>query len=409
MNEISIDYSTIYAKGTPPPKAPFTGFPLYNFVGGNNDPESIPSDALADSADRMLREHGRKLATYNMDSGPHGFLALREFVAKKLSTQRGVQVVAANILITSGSGQAIDLVNQLTIEAGDTVLVEEYSYGSAISRLRQLGAKLVPIPLDNLGIRIDALSRILEQLKGDGIKPKQIYTIPTIQNPTASVMPIERRHQLLKLSKEFGVPIFEDECYADLLWAGDWPPAIRAFDEGNQVIHVGSFSKNLGPALRLGYVTAAPDILGRLVALKNDGGTPAIEQMIVADFFGHHFDDHVQRLRRTLERKRNTLIQALEEHFGTTADYVRASGGIFQWIQLPEVVDTSELAKAAAAEGIAINPGREWSVDPERGKHCLRICFANPSDNQLVEGVAKLAQICHREFGVPLRSGNVSR
>ncbi|MEO1017201.1 MAG: PLP-dependent aminotransferase family protein [Pseudomonadota bacterium] len=357
----------------------------------------------------MLRIHGAKLATYNMDTGPLGFLELREFIAGKLRAQRGIEAHPDEILITSGSLQGMDLINELMIQPGDTVLVEEHSYGGAISRLNQIGAKTVAMPLDHQGIRTDSLASILDRLKGKGTKPKHIYTIPTIQNPTASIMPIERRHQLLKLSNAFGVPIYEDECYADLLWAGDWPPAIRAFDDGNQVIHIGSFSKNLAPALRLGYVTAAPDIIGRLVALKNDGGTPAIEQMVVADFFRQHFDDHIDRLRETLERKRNILIHALEEQFGTSAEFARANGGIFQWVRLPDAVDTSELAKAASEEGIAINPGREWSVEPESGKHWLRICFANPSEQQLVEGIAKLATICHREFGVPARSGNIQR
>ncbi len=409
MAAASLDYTSLFAKGAPAPQAPFKGFPPYHFIGGNNAPELIPVDGLADSAARVIRKHGRKLATYNMDTGPRGYLGLRQYLADKLARTRGVQTDPENILITSGSMQGIDLIDELLLEPGDTILVEQFTYGGALRSFKRCQAQMISIPLDDHGIKIDALEAILEELKEKGIHPKLIYTIPTVQNPTASVMPISRRHELLKLAKTYNIPIFEDECYADLLWAGDWPPALRAFDDANQVIHIGSFSKNLAPALRLGYVTADADIIGRLVACKSDGGTPALEQLIVADFFSEHFDSHLGKLRTVLERKRDALAQALEEQFGTSAEFTRANGGIFQWITLPENVDTSELAKAAAAEGVVINAGREWATNPEDGKNSLRICFAHPSETQLIEGVAKLATICHREFGVPARSGNVSR
>jgi 2-aminoadipate transaminase len=295
------------------------------------------------------------------------------------------------------------------LQPGDTVIMEQLTYGGAISRLRACGVEIVGVPLDAQGLRTDMLGAVLEDLRAKGIRPKYIYTIPTVQNPTGTVLTLDRRHELLRLSAAFGVPIFEDECYADLLWEGDWPPALRGLPGGEQVIHIGSFSKSLAPALRLGYVSAPWDVMSRLVACKGDGGTPAIEQMIVADYFGHRFDEHIGKLKARLKRKLEVLTGALEEQFGTAAEFAVPKGGIFLWVKLPEQVDTAALAGPALAEGIAYNPGPEWSTDPEAARHSLRLCFALPPEDRIREGVAKLAEVCHRETGVPVRSANRAR
>src|SRR5262249_39586989 len=156
-----------------------------------------------------------------------------------------------DVMITSGSGQGIELISRLLLKPGDTLLMEELTYGGAIRRHKQLGAEGVGVPVDDDGMRPDALVAVLKDLAAKGVKPKYIYTIPTIQNPTGSIMPLERRQQILAIAREHGIPIFEDECYADLIWAGGAPPAFYALDPA-QVIHIGSFSKSLAPALRLG-------------------------------------------------------------------------------------------------------------------------------------------------------------
>lgn len=404
-----IDFDGLFAAGLPAASGRPAPLPRFNFTGGNNDPDIVPVEALVDSAQRVLRAEGRDLAIYNLGKGGLGHPGLRAFVARKLSEQRGMAETADDILITSGSGQGLNLVNETLLEPGDTVLMEQFSYSAAIKRVRQLGVEVVGIPLDGHGLRMDVVAATLERMKAGGVRPKYIYTIPTIQNPTGSVMPLERRHELLRLSAAYGVPIFEDECYADLLWDGDWPTAIRGLPGGEDVIHVGSFSKSLAPALRLGYVAAPWTVMGRLLALKQDGGTPAIEQMIVADFFGAHFDEHVKTLKKGLKRKAEVLMEALKEHFGTAAEFRTPVGGIFLWVELPPQVDTQSLYAKAAAEGVAFNPGPEWSTDHEPAKHSLRLCFALPPEADIREGVARLADICHRETGIPLRSGNVAR
>lgn len=404
-----MDLEAAFAATTPPAAARFQGFPAYNFVGGHNDPAAVPTAALAESAARVLLAEGHLLATYGLDSGPLGHLGLRRFVAAKLHDQRGIQAAPDDVLITSGSLQALDLVNELMLEPGDTVIVEQLTYGGMLTRLARKGVHVVGIPLDEHGLDTDALEVELEALAARSIRPKYVYIVPTLQNPTATVMPVHRRERLLALSHRFNVPIFEDECYADLVWEGDWPPALRGLAGGEHVIHIGSFSKSLAPALRLGYVSAPWSVLSRLLALKTDAGTPAIEQMIVADYFGQHFETHVRDLKARLAQKCEVLMEALAEQFGAAAEFQRPKGGIFLWVKLPEAVDTKALEAAALAEGVAFNPGIEWATDAAVARSSLRLCYALPDVATIRAGIAKLAEICHRETGVPVRSGNLPR
>ena len=404
-----IDYATLFRANLPAAAVKYTGFPKYNFVGGHNDAGSIPVDDIVAAASSVLKREGATLATYGLQSGPQGYLPLREFLVKKLAKDAGITCTVDDILITSGSLQGLDLVNQMLLEKGDTIVMEQATYGGSISRVKKFGVNIVEAPLDTKGIDVDALVKILADLKAKGIRPKYVYTIPTVQNPTASIMPLDRRHALIKLCESYGVPIFEDECYSDLVWSGERPQAMRGITGDDRVIHIGSFSKSIAPALRLGYVVASWPLISRLLALKTDAGTGAIEQMIMAEYCNGRFDDHVVKLRKTLKRKLDVLTEALAASFGTVAEYEPSEGGIFLWIKLPDTVDTTKLFQAASKEGVAINPGAEWSVDPEHGRSRLRICFAHPTEQTIREGVAKLAEICNREFGVPTRIANVGR
>jgi 2-aminoadipate transaminase len=398
-----------FARELPPPAPRWTGFAKYNFIGGHNDPTRIPAAALADAASTVLKRSGANLALYNSD-GPQGFRGLRDFVVAKVAGRAGIKCTADDVLITSGSGQGLDLVNRLLVEPGDTVLVEEFSYQGAISKLRRLRADIVPVPLDDDGMRIDALANILADLGRNGIVPKLIYTIPTIQNPTGSILPLERRRALLALARKHGVPIFEDECYADLLWNADAPPSLYALDP-QQVIHIGSFSKTLAPALRLGYVVADWEVMSRLVALKReaDSGTGAVEQMMVAEYFAPNFARHVGALTGVLREKLDTMVEALEKEFGTAVEPWRPHGGIFLWIKLPDALDVRTLIAPAAAAGIVFNPGPEWACRPEAATSHMRLCFALPSKSEIRDGVAALARVCFEETGVPAQSANVRR
>jgi 2-aminoadipate transaminase len=409
MNTTSLDLTPLLAPGLPPPAARWTGFPKYNFVGGHNDPEHLPLEALIAATNAVLQREGRDLALYTLQSGPLGYRPLRAFLARKLKRHADMVCDPEEILITSGSLQAIDLVNALLLARGDTVVVEQANYGGTLSRLARLGVNAVGVPLDGEGMRMDALAAALDDLQRRGIRPKYIYTIPTVQNPTGSILSEARRAELLALSQRHGVPIFEDDCYSDLVWTGERPPALHAMARGDGVVHIGSFSKSVSPALRVGYLVARWDILKHILPLKTDAGSGALEQMVLGEFCPAHFDAHVPKLRAGLRAKLVTLMEALAEQLGTAAEFDDPPGGIYLWVKLPDSVDTQELAQAALAEGIAINPGPEWATDRAYGRSRLRLCFANPSHTAIREGIAALADVCHRRFGVPVRMANVAR
>jgi 2-aminoadipate transaminase len=405
----SFDFAPLLRPGLPPPAAKWGGIAKYNFIGGNNDSEQVPVDGLIAALTAVLQREGTTLATYGLASGPLGYRPLREFLVAKLGRDAGISCTTDEILITSGSLQALDLVNGVLLAPGDTVLIEQETYQGALTRLARLGVKPVGIPLDREGLRLDALSAALDDLKGRNIRPKYIYTIPTVQNPSGTIMGEQRRTELLGLAKSYGVPIFEDDCYADLIWDGRRPPALYAMSRHGGVIHIGSFSKSIAPALRVGYIVAGWDMISRMLALKTDAGSGALEQMALAEFCAAHFTAHVPRLRRGLRAKLEILMESLAEQFGTTAEFDDPPGGIFLWIKLPDVVDTQKLAAAALAAGVAINPGPEWSTDKAYAKSRLRLCFASPSAEEIRQGVATLADVCRREFGVPARIANVQQ
>jgi 2-aminoadipate transaminase len=357
----------------------------------------------------VLKREGRTLATYGLASGPQGYLPLRQFLTAKLKADAGIACTTDEILIVSGSLQALDLVNATLLARGDTVIFERDSYQGSINRLTRLGVNIVGIPLDHEGMRMDALAQALADLKGRGITPKYIYTIPTVQNPTGTIMPVARRTELLRLAEHYGVPIFEDDCYADLIWDGQRPPAIHAMSKTGNVIHIGSFSKSIAPALRVGFIVAGWGVMSRMLPLKTDAGSGALEQMVLAEYCAPHFNTHVPKLTRGLRAKLETLMEALNEQFGTSAEFEDPKGGIFLWVKLPDQVDTLKLYQAALAAGVSINPGPEWSVDKAYAGSRLRLCFASPTHEEIREGIALLAEVCHREFGVPERSANIEK
>src|SRR5262249_11125970 len=222
----------------------------------DNEGEDVRVEALTAAATAVLTREGKTLATYGLESGPQGYRPLREFLVAKLKRDAGIACTADQILITSGSLQALDLVNGILLNRGDTVLIEQETYQGSLNRLTRLGVNAVGIPLDRDGMRTDALAAALADLKERSIRPKYIYTIPTVQNPTGTILTEARRHEMLRLAHDYGVPIFEDDCYADLIWDGRRPPALHAMSGHRDGIPIGSFSESVPPALRGRHILA---------------------------------------------------------------------------------------------------------------------------------------------------------
>ena len=409
MTSATFDFAPLLPAGLPAPAAKWTGLAKYSFVGGNNDPDQVPVEGLIDAVNAVLKREGKTLATYGLASGPQGYLPLREFLTAKLKRDAGINCDADDILIVSGSLQALDLVNATLLARGDTVIIEQDTYQGSLNRLTRLGVNVVGIPLDQDGMRMDALAETLADLKRRGITPKYIYTIPTVQNPTGTILPQARRTELLKLAEQYGVPIFEDDCYADLIWDGKRPPAIHAMSQTSNVIHIGSFSKSIAPALRVGYIVAPWSVLSRMLALKTDAGSGALEQMVLAEYCAPHLNSHVPETDARVARQARYADGSAQRAVRHLSRIRRPQGR-----HLP-VGQTSRTCRyAEALPGRTRGRGRDQSGTGmvDRQGHAgsrLRLCFANPTHEQIREGIAVLAEVCHREFGVPARSANVEK
>ena len=406
MLKDNVLYKQAFARDLPAAKARENATTKYNFATGHNDPDAIPTDALAEAAAAVLRREGKSLALYNLGGSALGYRGLREVVAQKLGKYRGITCSADDVLITTGSLQGIDFVNQLLLDRGDTVIVEQFTYIAVFGKLKAMGVEAIAAPLDAGVIDMAKLEAILAGLEADGRRAKYIYTIPTVQNPTGSVLDLERRRRLVDLSLKYGTPIFEDECYADLVWAGEAPPSLYSMAPEN-VIHIGSFSKTLAPALRVGYLVAPWEALGQILALKSDGGTGALDQMVVAEYFREHFDAHIDRLAARLKRKLDVLLDVVDREFGTLIEIDVPMGGLFAWLKFPDDIDVRTLSKPAGEAGVAFNPGNEWSVRAEDGLHHIRICFGLTTEDEIEEGIAALARACFAATGQPARSSNI--
>ena len=246
-------------------------------------------------------------------------------------------------------------------------------------------------------MRVDALSTALDDLKRKGIRPKYIYTIPTVQNPTGTILPVERRQEMLRLSAAHGVPIFEDDCYCDLVWSGERPPALYAMSERGGVIHIGSFSKSIAPALRVGYIVAPWDVMSRMLALKTDAGSGALEQMVLAEYCARHFFMQVQRCGGGSRAKLENAVDSLKEHFGTAAQFDVPRAESSSGSSSPTTRRHDEALRAGLAAGVA-SIRAPVVGDKDHGRSRLRLCFAS-------RATRKYKGVSRRCRGLPPRGG----
>jgi 2-aminoadipate transaminase len=372
----------------------------YNFGTVLPGTDLLPIAELAEVARQAVLDEGRVLSFYPPDLGPR---EAREFVARKLREDRGLDLAADDLLLTNGSNEAIRLVLDAMVQPGDVIITEENLYLGSLRHFRMFGAEVLGVETDDDGMRMDRLAEVLEGLARSGRRAKFIYTISTFQNPEGTVLSVERRHELLRLAQRYETMVLEDDCYIhERLDIASLPPATASLPGARDwVMYCSTFSKILGPGIRFGWVTAPAPVLHRMATWKHSGGNDFLVPMIVCRYLDQTWDARIRALGSDLKLRRDAMAAALEEHFGGQASFFLPRGGMFLWVRFPESVDTGALLEKASEAGVRYNPGVQFS--PTNGaRNYARMAFAFHDERTIHEGVAALARVLYREGALPL-------
>lgn len=386
------DYESLFASTTPP--KPDTVNPLaqqfkYDFAIAFADGETFPGDDLVEALQSGLEKEGDKLAIY---PHPQGHAGMRQLVADNLGKNRGMKVGAEDVTLTAGSMQALVLLTELFVDPGDTVLTDEFIYNGTIRVMRRFQANIVEVGGDDQAMRPDLLEEKIVELKAAGERIKYIYTVPTFQNPTGLDMGAERRAAILEVGRRHGIPIFEDDCYAELRFEGEATPAIHSMDDGGSVMYCGSSSKIIGPGMRLGWIVAPPEITERVGTLQQ-GATPSQFSILAAyNYLKKHRDLHVAGMIELYKSRKDVMLAAIRENFGPGVECSNPPGGMFLWLRFPEGTDVMPVLDKAKEQGIRFGAGPIFSPSG-KGRNYLRLAFAHQDEGTIREGIAKLAAL----------------
>lgn len=362
---------------------------MISLAGGLPAEELFPLEELAQAYARVFKT-GAHALQYGLTEG---YTPLREVIASRMAN-KGMSVDIDDLLLTTGSQQAIDLVARVMIEPGDRIFVEDPTYLAALQIFKFHSAHIVPIATDRDGMEMDALRRELA-----AAPPKFVYVTPTFSNPTGRVWTLERRERLLALCREFDVLVLEDDPYGDIAFDVDTlPPTLYALNAqlggDTQVIYTSTFSKTVVPAVRSGWVFAPKAIAAALVRAKQaaDLHSSSIDQQALYELLTHFdIDAHIATVRDEYRHRMLILHGLLSDQQWSRVRWERPSGGMFLWLELPEHVDTLELLQTAVREGVAYVPGHEFYAGVAR-KNTLRLNFSHSGPGSLQEGVRRLAR-----------------
>ena len=364
----------------------------YDFAVAYPAPETSPMDGLVNALQTAMDSRGDEIARHMAYyPQPAGSPELREYAAWKLDYDRGFKVGIDEILLTAGSGEAIGLAIQAITNPGDTAITEHYVYSGTLGQLQRFGNTVYGSETDDEGLVPDALDELITDLSAQGKKPKMIYTIAEHQNPMGPTLPLERREAILEIAHRHGVPILEDECYVDLRFEGEMQPAFRTLDDSGIVIHVASFSKLLAPGLRMGYITAAPEVLRRAMSCKTGSGPNQFAAYAIEGFLRNSLDEHRERFNPLLKQKCDAMDKSLNDHFTDAgATWSKPQGGCYTWLTMPEGTDITAPRDEIFAEGVGYNGGVGFAPMGD-GQNCARLCFAFETPEKCYDGIEKLA------------------
>ena len=358
---------------------------IISFAGGLPAPELFPVKEMKAAVDKVFEEHGQEAMQYG---AAKGVTALREVIQQHVKEKEDVDSELDNVLVTTGSEQALDLVGKAFVDPGDTVLVEQPTYLCALDVFRSYGANFASVEMDEDGMKMDALE---EALKANP-NTKLIYTVPNFQNPTGRTMTEERRKQLAELAEKYDVYVLEDNPYGEIRFAGQHVPAVKSFDKSGRVLYMSTFSKTLAPGFRLGWLVADEDVVNKLTVLKQsaDLHTDNLAQFAVAQFFADNdVDAHVKEISALYGKRKDLMLEGIKKYFPEGVKYTDPEGGMFLWVEVPGVDDTVELFKECLEHDVAFVPGDPFFAG-EVQPGAFRLNYSNMKEDQIEVGLKRL-------------------
>lgn len=364
---------------------------MLSFAQAAAAPETFPVREFGAAVQHVLREDGAALFDYGVTQGE---LVLREQLASFLR-QRAIHVPPEQLVVVGGAQQGMDIALRALVNPGDTILVEQPTYLGMIERMQMQGLRLVAVPLDEQGIRPDALETAIIQHQ-----PRLLYTIPTFHNPTGINMSAERQEALLDIARRHALPILEDDIYGLLSYDNAPPLPLRARDTSGIVLYLTSFSKVLMPGLRLGVLVAQPPLLETLIAVKrlSDMHSPQLIQRAAAEYLaGGHFAEHMRTTNALYRERRDAMLSSLERHFPSDATWTRPGGGFCCWVGLPPGIRSTELYDLAIEQGVAFAPGHVFFPE-QPAQSYMRLSFAAHTPAVIDQGIAVLGELLHEQL-----------
>ena len=360
---------------------------IISFAGGLPAPELFPVEGMKEATDKVYAEHGQQALQYG---AAKGVTELRELILKRVKEKENVDAKLENVMVTTGSEQAIDLVGKAFVNPGDTVIVEEPTYLCALDVFRSYGANFVSVPMDDDGMKMDALEEALKAHPETAL----VYTVPNFQNPTGRTMPAERRKKFAELAAKYDVPVLEDNPYGDIRFAGEHVPSVKSFDHAGKVFYMSTFSKILAPGFRLGWLVADPKVIEKLTVLKQsaDLHTDNLVQYVVTEFFKENdVDAHVKEISDLYGKRKQLMIDGIKKYFPKDVKYTDPEGGMFLWVEVPGVTDTVELFKQCLEHNVAFVPGDPFFAGkPQPGT--FRLNYSNMQEDQIEVGLKRLGE-----------------
>ncbi len=355
---------------------------------GNPSKESFPVDAFAKLSAEIFQNEADVALQYGITEG---YMPLREKIAARLKEKFAIGREFDSVTVTSGGQQGLELACKVLCNEGDAVLCECPSFIGALNAFRSYGVKLVGVDMDNEGLVPESLEKAIAANEN----VKVLYTIPTFQNPMGVTMNAERRERVYDICKRNGIVIIEDNPYGELCFDGDDVPTIKSMDTDGIVIYCGSFSKTLSSGMRVGFVCAHEDISQKMVVCKqvSDVHTNLFFQMLINKFLERYdFDAHIEGIRALYRRKCNLMLSEMDKSFPEGVSYTRPQGGLFIWCTLPEYVDVEAFCKRCLENKVAVVTGKTFLPDTSAVTHSFRINYSTPTDENIVEGIARLAK-----------------